>query len=29
MNRRMPTGTYGGVGAGAGDRPGYLIPTGS
>jgi len=28
MNRRMPTGTYGGVGAGAGDRPGYLISTG-
>ena len=25
VNRRMPNGTSGGVGAGAGDRPGYPI----
>jgi len=27
MNRRIRTRTYGGVGAGAGDRPGYPITT--
>jgi len=26
MNRRMPTGTSGGVGAGGGNAPGYPIP---